>query len=169
MVHCRGRVSQLSPWAGCVTCPLLPFSSLWNRKQIFYHLYRKGIDGKVRRSYLYLRFPFDFYYIYLPKILENNANFWLLLFSFILWQSYMMWWDLIGQEACFGCMLLGNSYKIRVQTIEIQTFVMKILAKGLYGGWLFLDHQPQSPCTLFCCIFYSDIVPSFYYHLKFWS
>lgn len=151
-----------------VLCSHFPVCGTGNRYFTIY-IGKVSMGEKVCRSYLYLRFPFDFYYIYLPKILENNANFWLLLFSFILWQSYMMWWDLIGQEACFGCMLLGNSYKIRVQTIEIQTFVMKILAKGLYGGWLFLDHQPQSPCTLFCCIFYSGIVPSFYYHLKFWS
>lgn len=129
-----------------VLCSHFPVCGIGNRYLAIY-IGKVSMGEKAHRSYLDIRFPFDFYYVYLPKILENNVNFWMLLFSFIFWQNYMMWWDLIGQEACFSCMLLGNSYKVCVQTVEVQTLVMKILAKDLYRGWHFLVHQPQSPCT----------------------
>lgn len=74
-----------------------------------------------------------------------------------------MWWDLIGQKACFSCMLLGHNYKIWAQTTEIQTLVMKIFTKVWYRGWLLLDHQTQSSYRLNSArFFYSGIVLGLY-------
>lgn len=118
-------------------------------KDIFPFIGKVLSEEKFQVGYLHLRIPLSFYYMYLPKVLENTVDFWILMWNFILRWNCVTWWDLIGQEAWFSCMLLRYNYKIWAQTTEIQTFFSaENLHKVLYRGGVLLGYQTPSLYTL---------------------